>query len=73
MGATPSLAAALIQAGLLMLLVLLGQQVAVRHLPVESIPGVLRGRVTKCNLLRPFLLVAAAGVAGAGLVIQLVG
>lgn len=73
MGTTPTLAATLLQAGLLTGCVLLAQVLAVRHLPVETIPGVLRGRVALSNRLRPWLLVAAMTMACAGLVIQVSG
>ncbi len=63
--------AALLRAGLLMGLVLLGQAVAARHLPAESIPGVLRGRVALSNRLRPWLVVAAVAMAATGLALGL--
>lgn len=71
MEAHPDLAMALLRAGLLMGIVVIGQTVVVRHLPVESIPGVLRGRVELFSRLRPWLVVAAAGMAALGLVLEL--
>lgn len=73
MSTTTTLAMTLLQTGLLTGCVLLAQIVVVRHLPVESIPGVLRGRVALCSRLRPWLLVASLTMVGAGLVIQLYG
>jgi hypothetical protein len=73
MSGTPTLAMTLLQTGLLTGCVLVAQVVAVRHLPVESIPGVLRGRVALSNRLRPWLLVAAMTMVSAGLVLQVAG
>jgi len=71
MDATPTIATALLQAGLLMGVALLGHLVAVRHLPVENIPGVLRSRVELSSRLRPWLIGAALAMSVAGLVLQL--
>ncbi|WP_310528109.1 hypothetical protein [Nocardioides sp.] len=65
-----SLAAALLQAGILMLIVIVGQAYAVAHVPVESIPTTLRHRVEVCTRLRPLLVVAALSLTVAGLVLQ---
>jgi len=70
MDSTSAMATSLLQAGALMGIVLLSQVVAVRHLPVETIPTVLRGRVELSNRLRPWLLAAALAMAVTGLVIQ---
>ncbi|MGI8901367.1 MAG: endonuclease/exonuclease/phosphatase family protein [Nocardioides sp.] len=43
----------------------------VRHLPLESIPGVLRGRVALSNRLRPWLISTALAMAVTGLVLHL--
>jgi hypothetical protein len=71
MAATPTLAVALLQAGLLTGVVLVAQSVAVRHLPVESIPGVLRARVALCSRIRPYLLASVATMVGVGLFLTL--
>jgi len=47
------------------------QIVAVRHLPVESIPDVLRGRVALCCRIRPYLLASVLTMVGAGLFLTL--
>jgi len=73
METAPSVAMPLLQLGLLMGIVLLGNAVAVRHLPIESVPGVLRPRVLMCNRMRPWLSAAAAAMTGAGLFLLLVG
>ena len=71
MESTPSIAIPLLQAGILMGIVLWGNVVAVRHLPAEDVPGVLRGRIELCNRLRPWLIAAACAMAMTGLVLQL--
>lgn len=71
MASTPSVATSLVQTGMLLAGVLCAQVVAVRHLPVETIPGVLRGRVAMSARLRPWLLVSAIVMATAGLVLHL--
>jgi hypothetical protein len=72
MASTPDVATALLQVALVTGVVLAGQVVAVRHLPVETIPGCLQARVALSNRLRPFLIVAAALMAAAGAVLQFV-
>ncbi len=72
MAAHPDLAVALLRAGVLMGIVLIGQTIAARHLPVESVPGVLRGRIALSNRLRPWLVVAASAMAALGMVLELV-
>ena len=52
------MALALLQLGLLMGIVIVGHGFAARRMPVEIIP-VLRGRVTLCNRMRPWLSAAA--------------
>ena len=47
------------------------QAVALRHLPAEAIPTVLRPRVELCNRLRPWLVGAATALALAGLLLHL--
>ena len=70
MTTAPDLAAALLQTGLLTGCVLLAQVVAVRLLPVENIPVVLRARVALSSRLRPWLLLAAMLMVGVGLLLQ---
>ena len=72
MASTPDVATALLQVALVTGVVLAGQVVAVRHLPVETIPGCLQARVALSNRLRPFLIVATAVMAAAGAVLQFV-
>ncbi|MEP7092009.1 MAG: hypothetical protein ABI776_18050, partial [Nocardioidaceae bacterium] len=64
------LASSLLQAGLLTGVVLVAQVFVLRNLPIESVPGVLRGRVELCNRLRPWLIAAAAAMTAAGLLLQ---
>ena len=71
METAPSVAIPLLQLGLLMGIVLLGNAIAVRHLPVESVPTILRGRVLLCNRMRPWLTAAAAAMTAAGLFLLL--
>lgn len=71
MDTSPALATALLQAGILMLLVILGQAYAVSHVPVKTIPTTLRHRVEVCTRLRPLLVVAALSLTVAGLVLQI--
>lgn len=71
MASTSAIAASLLQAGIVLGIVLMGQVLTVRHLPVETIPGVLRARVALCNRIRPWLIGAAAAMALTGLVLQL--
>ena len=59
--------------GLLMGIVLVGNAVAVRHLPIESVPGILRGRVLMCNRMRPWLTAAAAAMTATGIFLLLLG
>ena len=72
MADTSELARALLQTGVLVGVVLVAQIVAVRHLPVESIPGVLRGRVALCSRIRPYLLASVLAMVGMGLFLTLV-
>ncbi len=67
----PDAAPVLLQSGLLIAAVLLLQAYAVRHLPVETIPGVLRHRVALANRFRPWLVALAMTMAGVGLVLHL--
>jgi hypothetical protein len=71
MAASPEVATALLQAGLAVGTVLVAQVLLVRHLPVETIPGVLRTRVALSNRLRPWLIAVAAVMTMTGLVLQL--
>ncbi len=71
MSSTPAAAASLIQVGLAIGALLVAQVLVVRHLPVETIPDVLRSRVALSNRLRPWLIGVAAAVALTGLVLQL--
>ena len=71
MADTPELARALLQTGVLVGVVVVAQIVAVRHLPVESIPDVLRGRVALCCRIRPYLLASVLTMVGAGLFLTL--
>jgi hypothetical protein len=68
---TPSVAMPMLQLGILMGIVLLGNAYAVRHLPVESMPGLLMGRVRLANRLRPWLGVAALAMTAVGLILHL--
>ncbi len=72
MEATPSVAVPLLQLGLLMAVVLVGNAVAVRRMPLETVPGILLGRVNLCNRLRPFLAAASAAMIVSGLFLLLV-
>ena len=69
MEATP-LAAALLQLGILMGVVLIGNAIAVRRLPAEIVPHVLRERITLCNRMRPWLSAAALVMTATGLVLM---
>ncbi len=71
MTSTATLAESSLQSGLLLGIVLIAQVVLTRHLHVETIPGVLRGRVALSNRLRPWLFVAALTMAVPGLILQL--
>jgi len=71
MAATPDVAVSLLQAGAVMGAVLVAQMVVLRHLPVDTIPGILRGRVLLCNRMRPWLVLLSAAMAGSGLVLLL--
>lgn len=68
---TPSVALPLLQLGILMGVVLVGNALAVRRLPIETVPTVLRGRILLCNRMRPWLAVAAAAMTAAGLFLHL--
>ena len=68
MEATP-LAAALLQLGVLMGVVLIGNTIAAGRLPAENVPLVLRGRITLCNRMRPWLSAAALAMTAAGVVL----
>ncbi len=70
--ATPSVAVPLLQLGLLMAVVLVGNAVAVRRMPLETVPGILLGRVNLCNRLRPWLGAASVAMILSGLVLLLV-
>ena len=63
-------ATAMLQAGVILGIVLLGQVAAERALPADTVPNALRGRVDLCHRLRPWLMVAAAVLALTGLVLQ---
>jgi hypothetical protein len=65
------LGASLLLSGLVTGVVLVVQMIAVRHLPLDSVPGVLQGRIALSNRLRPWLIAAAGGVVASGLVLQL--
>jgi hypothetical protein len=71
MGSGPAVATSLIQAGVLLAVVLFGQVIAVRHLPVETIPSVLQGRVALCTRLRSWLMVTAITMAATGVALHL--
>jgi hypothetical protein len=70
MASTPTIAASLIETSVILATVLFAQAIAVRHLPVESIPGVLRGRVAMCSRVRPWLLFTALAMAVMGLLLR---
>lgn len=65
----PSESLVLLEAGALLGAVLVGQIVGRRHLAVDSVPVVLRGRVEFSNRLRPWLMVAAGALLLAGLLL----
>ena len=67
MASTPTIAASLLQTGMLVGAVVVAQVVVMRHLTLETIPEVLRGRVALSNRLRPWLIAAAAAMAASGL------
>jgi len=71
MASTPDVATALLQAALVVGVVVVGQVVAIRHLPVETIPGCLQSRIALSNRLRPFLIAGAAAMAAVGLVLEI--
>ncbi len=71
METAPPVAAALLQLGILMGVVLIGNAVAVRRLPEETVPLVLRERITLCNRMRPWLSAAALAMTATGLVLIL--
>jgi hypothetical protein len=71
MASTPAVAASLLQVGLALGTLLVAQVLVVRHLPVETIPDVLRSRVALSNRVRPWLIGVAAVMALTGLVMQL--
>jgi hypothetical protein len=72
MASSPTVATSLLQVGLSLGTVLVAQVLLLRHLPVETIPGVLRSRVELSNRVRPWLIVAAAVMVATGLVLQVV-
>lgn len=72
MQSSAPLAWPLLQLGVLMGIVLIGNAVAVRHLPLESVPGCLQGRIELSNRLRPWLSIVAMAITAAGLVLHLV-
>ena len=71
MASTSAIAASLLQVGLVLGVVLLAQLLTVRHLDVESVPGVLRSRIALSNRVRPWLIVVATLMALTGLALQL--
>ena len=71
METTPSVAAPMIQLGILLGIVLVGHAVAVRRLPTEVVPGCLMGRVRLANKMRPWLAVAAFAITAAGVILHL--
>ena len=70
MESTPSVALPLLQLGILMGIVLMGNALVVHRLPIETVPTVLRGRVMLCNRMRPWLAAAAAAMTAAGLLLH---
>lgn len=71
MTSTTSVAASLLQTGMLIGVILLAQVVVMRHLSLETIPSVLRDRVALSNRLRPWLIGAAVAMAASGLILHL--
>lgn len=67
----PNESLVLLEVGVLLGVVLLGQMVGQRHLLAESVPLVLRGRVDFSNRLRPWLMGAAGALLLAGLLLAL--
>lgn len=71
MDASSDVSAALLQAGLLLMVACLGHAYAVSHVSADSIPASLRHRVDVCTRVRPLLVVTALAMAGAGLALAL--
>ena len=71
MEATPSIAIPLLQTGIMLGIVLLGHVYVLRHLPVDAVPSILRGRIELAHRMRPWLAAAAVCLTVAGLVLQL--
>lgn len=71
MESSTALAWSLLQLGVLMGVVLIGNAVAVRHLPLESVPGCLQSRIDLSNRLRPWLSAVAVAITATGLVLHL--
>ena len=66
-----SAALAMVQLGLLLGVVILGNAVAVRHLPAGACPTILLGRVELANRLRPWLAAVAVALTASGLLLHL--
>jgi len=71
MDSSAPVAVALIQLGLLMGVVLIGNAVASRHLPADCVPGVLQSRIDLGNRLRPWLSAVTLAILAAGLFLHL--
>lgn len=69
MESTPAVAMPLLQLGILLSIVLVGNGLAMRYLPIETVPGVLMGRVRLANRVRPWLSVAALSITASGLLL----
>lgn len=67
----PSDAWVLLQVGVLLFVVLVGQLVGQRHLQAGSVPLALRSRVEFSNRVRPWLMVGAVALVCAGVLVAL--
>lgn len=61
----------MLQLGVLMGIVLLGNVLVANRLPIENVPVVLRQRVLLCNRMRPWLGALALAFTVGGLVLLL--
>ena len=64
-----AVATALLQLGLLLGLVFAVHAYAARHVPLETVPGVLRGRVRVANRIRPTLGATAVALTALGILL----
>ena len=71
METTSSVAVPMMQLGILLGVVLVGNVLAARRLPTESVPVCLMGRVRLANRMRPWLGLAAFVITATGLFLHL--